>query len=146
MIDVSVYTISSSLLSSAAFMVSIGEGFRISVPVICEEFPHELGDIAVLLSSGLTIGQALVMNFLSACSCYLGFIIGAKLGMIIMIVKFCKNTDRSNLSYVGELEQFHSWIYALAGGMFVYIGLADMVCYSNFSDSWIFVFNLVLFK
>ncbi|CAF3672080.1 unnamed protein product [Adineta steineri] len=94
------------LTLGAAFMVSIGEGLRMSFPIICEEFPHELGDIAVLLSSGLTIGQALIMNFLSACSCYLGFIIGAKLG---------------------ELEQFHPWIYALAGGMFVYIGLADMI-------------------
>ncbi|CAF1011390.1 unnamed protein product [Adineta ricciae] len=94
------------LTLGAAFMVSIGEGLRMCFPIICEEFPHELGDIAVLLSSGLTIGQALLMNFLSACSCYLGFLIGAKLG---------------------ELEQFHPWVYALAGGMFVYIGLADMI-------------------
>ncbi|CAF5049297.1 unnamed protein product, partial [Rotaria magnacalcarata] len=28
---------------------------------------------------------------------------------------------------LGELEHFHPWIYALAGGMFVYIGLADMI-------------------
>ncbi|CAF4228259.1 unnamed protein product, partial [Adineta steineri] len=94
------------LTLGAAFMVSIGEGLRMSLPIICEEFPHELGDIAVLLSSGLSIGQALVVNFLAACSCYLGFFIGAKLG---------------------ELEEFHGWIYALAGGMFVYIGLADMI-------------------
>ncbi|CAF3347643.1 unnamed protein product, partial [Rotaria sp. Silwood1] len=94
------------LTLGAAFMVSIGEGLQVSLPIIFEEFPHELGDIAVLLSSGLTIGQALIMNFLSACSCYFGFIIGAKLG---------------------ELEHFHPWIYALAGGMFVYIGLADMI-------------------
>ncbi|UJR26498.1 hypothetical protein I4U23_007825 [Adineta vaga] len=94
------------LTLGAAFMVSIGEGLRMCFPIICEEFPHELGDIAVLLSSGLTVGQALLMNFLSACSCYLGFLIGAKLG---------------------ELESFHPWIYALSGGMFVYIGLADMI-------------------
>ncbi|CAF4001913.1 unnamed protein product, partial [Rotaria sp. Silwood1] len=37
-------------------MVSIGEGLRMSLPIACEEFPHELGDLAVLLSSGLTIG------------------------------------------------------------------------------------------
>jgi zinc transporter ZupT len=29
--------------------------------------------------------------------------------------------------YLGELENFHPWICALAGGMFVYIGLTDMV-------------------
>jgi len=65
-----------------------------------------LGDAAVLLSSGLPIKQALFMNFLSSCGCYPGFLLGAKLG---------------------EMENFHPWICALAGGMFVYIGLADMV-------------------
>jgi len=71
------------LTLGAAFMVSIGEGLRMSLPIACEEFPHELGDIAVLLSSGLTIGQALIVNFLAACSCYLGFFIGAKLGLFV---------------------------------------------------------------
>lgn len=28
---------------------------------------------------------------------------------------------------LGEIENFHPWICALAGGMFIYIGLADMV-------------------
>jgi hypothetical protein len=31
------------------------------------------------------------------------------------------------MNFLGELAEFHPWIYALAGGMFVYIGLADMV-------------------
>jgi zinc transporter ZupT len=114
------------LTLGAAFMVSIGEGLRMSFPIICEEFPHELGDIAVLLSSGLTIGQALIMNFLSACSCYLGFIIGAKLGEFE-----AKILEKYSLIFPGELEEVHPWIYALAGGMFVYIGLADMVSRIN---------------
>jgi zinc transporter ZupT len=84
------------LTLGAAFMVSIGEGLRLSFPIMCEEFPHELGDIAVLLSSGLTIGQALIMNFLSACSCYLGFIIGAKLGRIESFIDYvnCRSLSR----------------------------------------------------
>ena len=28
-----------------------------SLAVLCEEFPHELGDFAVLLSSGMTVRQ-----------------------------------------------------------------------------------------
>ena len=69
------------LTLGAAFTVSIGEGLRISFPIACEEFPHELGDIAMLLSSGLTIGQALIVNFLAACSCYVGYFLGVKLGL-----------------------------------------------------------------
>ena len=71
-----------------------------------KSFEWILGDTAILLSSGLPIKQALLMNFISACGIYPGFLVGAKLG---------------------ELENFHPWICALAGGMFVYIGLADMV-------------------
>jgi hypothetical protein len=70
------------------------------------------------------------MNFLSACGCYPGFLLGAKLGFIysnfileMIVVVFC----------LGELENFHPWICALAGGMFVYIGLTDMVLIFLFS-------------
>ncbi|CAF0804384.1 unnamed protein product [Rotaria sordida] len=94
------------LTIGAIAVISISECLRMMVPIVCEEFSHKLGDAAVLLSSGLPIKQALLMNFLSACGCYPGFIIGAKLG---------------------ELENFHPWICALAGGMFVYIGLTDMI-------------------
>ena len=107
----------------AIAMVSITECIRMMVAIACEEFSHKLGkipqstpiefhllhisgDAAVLLSSGLPIKQALLMNFLSACGCYPGFLLGAKLG---------------------QLENFHPWICALAGGMFVYIGLTDMI-------------------
>ncbi|CAF3498842.1 unnamed protein product [Rotaria sp. Silwood1] len=86
------------LTIGAIAIVSISECLRMMVPIVCEEFSHKLGDAAVLLSSGLPIKQALLMNFLSSCGCY-----------------------------PGELENFHPWICALAGGMFVYIGLADMI-------------------
>ena len=64
------------------------------------------GDFAILLNSGMSMRKALCYNFLSACMCYLGLIIG------IM---------------VGELSEGSYWIFALAGGMFLYISLVDMV-------------------
>ena len=60
----------------AAFSESILTGMSVSLAVLCEEFPHELGDFAVLLNSGMTVRQAMMYNFLSACTCYLGLIIG----------------------------------------------------------------------
>lgn len=64
------------------------------------------GDFAILLNSGMTVKQAVLANFLSACTCYVGLIFGIILG-----------------------ENFHAseWIFALAGGMFLYISLVDMV-------------------
>lgn len=64
------------------------------------------GDFAVLLNAGMSYKMAMAFNFLSACSCYLGLVIGLLLGYTTSAVK---------------------WIYALAGGMFIYIALVDMV-------------------
>lgn len=90
----------------AAFSESILTGISVSVAVLCEEFPHELGDFAVLLNAGMSVRQAMVYNFLSACTCYLGLILGILLG---------------------ELHMGNQYIFASAGGMFLYIALVDMV-------------------
>lgn len=66
------------------------------------------GDFAVLLSSGLTIKQALLMNFLSSLTAILGGIVGVALG-----------TQWSAAP----------WIFALTAGLFVYIALVDMVSF-----------------
>lgn len=63
------------------------------------------GDFVILLNAGMSIQQALFFNFLSACCCYLGMGFGILAGN-----RFSPN-----------------WIFALAGGMFLYIALADMV-------------------
>ncbi|MCJ8747109.1 hypothetical protein PDJAM_G00149580 [Pangasius djambal] len=61
-------------------------------------------DFVILLNAGMSIQQALFFNFLSACCCYLGMGFGILAG-----------------------NQFSpNWIFALAGGMFLYIALADM--------------------
>jgi len=90
----------------AAFSDSILTGISVSVAVLCEEFPHELGDFAVLLNAGMSMKQALMYNFLSACTCYLGLALGILLG---------------------ELEGSSCYIFGLAGGMFLYISLVDMM-------------------
>merc|ERR1719491_1232660 len=84
----------------AAFSESILTGVSVSLAVLCEEFPHELGDFAVLLNAGMSTRQAMSYNFLSACTCYLGLVLGILLG---------------------ELEGASSYIFGLAGGMFLYI-------------------------
>lgn len=63
------------------------------------------GDFVILLNAGMTIRQALFFNFISACCCYVGLAFGIVAGS-----HFSAN-----------------WIFALAGGMFLYIALADMV-------------------
>ncbi|XP_065515223.1 metal cation symporter ZIP14 isoform X2 [Lathamus discolor] len=92
------------LAIGASFTVSVFQGISTSVAILCEEFPHELGDFVILLNAGMSIRQALFFNFLSACCCYVGLAFGIVAGS-----HFSAN-----------------WIFALAGGMFLYIALADM--------------------
>lgn len=66
----------------------------------------------ILLNAGMSTRQALLFNFLSACSCYVGLAFGILVG----------NNFAPNI------------IFALAGGMFLYISLADMVRNFNISS------------
>nr|XP_004465564.1 metal cation symporter ZIP8 isoform X2 [Dasypus novemcinctus] len=92
------------LAIGASFTLSLLQGLSTSIAILCEEFPHELGDFVILLSSGMSTRQALLFNYLSACSCYVGLAFGILVG----------NNFAPNI------------IFALAGGMFLYISLADM--------------------
>ncbi|TSK87391.1 Zinc transporter ZIP8 [Bagarius yarrelli] len=92
------------LAIGASFTVSVLAGFSTSIAIVCEEFPHELGDFVILLNSGMSIRQAVLFNLLSAMSCYVGLVLGILAGSA-----FAPNV-----------------IFALAGGMFLYIALADM--------------------
>ena len=64
------------------------------------------GDFAVLLTSGMSVKRALLANFLSALSCYVGLAIGI---------------------FIGQEGEVRFWIFAVAGGMFLYVALVDMV-------------------
>ena len=60
----------------------------------------------MLLSAGMSVKMALLANFLSACSCYIGLVIGIQ---------------------IGQMTDVRLWIFAVAGGMFLYVALVDMV-------------------
>lgn len=90
----------------ASFALSPVQGFSTSLAIFCEEFPHELGDFAILLNAGMSIKQAAFFNFASACCCYLGLVVGIVVGQSIASA---------------------TWIFALAGGVFLYISLAGML-------------------
>ena len=94
------------LAIGASFSTSLVHGLSTSLALFCEEFPHELGDFAILVSSGMTIKQAAFYNFASACCCYLGLITGILLGNDFAAAQ---------------------WIFAFAGGVFLYISLAGML-------------------
>lgn len=54
-----------------------------SLAVFCHELPHELGDFAMLVKSGMSVKQALIYNGVAACIGYLGLVIGILIGTYI---------------------------------------------------------------
>ncbi|XP_046845970.1 zinc transporter ZIP10-like isoform X2 [Xenia sp. Carnegie-2017] len=101
------HNITDGIAIGAAFTQDIAGGLSTTIAVFCHELPHELGDFAALLSSGMSAKQALLANFLSACSSFIGLIIGILIG---------QKTSEGN-----------QWIFAIMGGMFLYIALVDML-------------------
>ncbi|CAH1785940.1 unnamed protein product, partial [Owenia fusiformis] len=90
----------------AGFSQSVLTGVGLSVCMICEHVPHKVGDFAILVNAGMSLKQAVLYTLLPGIMNYLGFAVGV---------------------VVGELANATTWILAFAGGIFLYIGLVDML-------------------
>ncbi|KAF8564338.1 hypothetical protein P879_07878, partial [Paragonimus westermani] len=90
----------------AAFAQSISGGLSTAVAVFCHELPHELGDFAVLLKTGMRIKDALFFNVVSSILSLFGMLVGIAVGNV------------ASASY---------WIFAITAGTFIYIALVDML-------------------
>lgn len=83
---------------------SLAVGLSTSIAILCHELPHEIGDFAVLIKSGMSIRRAVLYNTLSSILCLLGATTGV---------------------FIGKIDV--GWVSALIAGMFLYISLVDMV-------------------
>lgn len=91
----------------AAFMVSIEVGIATTIAIVLHEIPQEIGDFALLIHAGFSRTKALLMNFLSALSAFVGVGLAFWLG--------------------GIFESATPLIAAFAAGMFVYIAGSDLI-------------------
>ncbi|KAM9340224.1 zinc transporter ZIP4 [Symphorus nematophorus] len=101
-----IHNFADGLAVGAAFSLSWKSGLATSLAVFCHELPHELGDFAILLHSGVSVRKALLLNVCSGLTSFIGLYIA--------------------LSVATDLAT-KQWIAAITAGLFLYVGLADML-------------------
>ncbi|XP_068789659.1 zinc transporter ZIP4 [Struthio camelus] len=101
-----IHNLADGLALGAAFAASWRTGLATSLAVLCHELPHELGDFAALLHAGLSVRRALLLNFASALTAFLGLYVGLA---------------------VATSAELEAWIFTVATGLFLYVALCDML-------------------
>lgn len=95
------------MLIAASYIISIPLGMATTLAIILHEIPQELGNFGVFLHAGLSIKKALLYNFLSALTAFLGAFI-------------------SLLIATGD-TQFALYLLPITAGGFIYIAGSDLM-------------------
>lgn len=103
----SIHNFVDGLAIGASFLVSPEIGIATTIAIALHEIPQEIGDFGLLIHAGLSRGSALMWNFISALTAFLG------LGVAFLIADFSNS--------VAPL------IAAFAAGNFIYIACSDLL-------------------
>ena len=99
-----IHNFADGLAIGAAFSISIAAGFSTSLAVLCHELPHEVGDFALLLHSGMQTKTAILFNIFSSIFAVFGLLSGLLLG---------------------SSEGYSSWLLSSTVGVFIYVALGE---------------------
>lgn len=101
------HNITDGILIASSFLVSTEAGIATTIAIVIHEIPQEIGDFAVMLHSGWSRQKALLANFASALTAFVG-------GALVVFA----NQHLSGLETV---------LVPLVAGNFLYIAGSDLV-------------------
>lgn len=95
------------MLIAASYLVSVPLGIATTLAIILHEIPQEIGNFGVFLHAGLSVKKALLYNFLSALTAFLG-------AMAALVA-------------ASMTEGFALILLPIAAGGFIYIAGSDLM-------------------
>jgi zinc and cadmium transporter len=102
-----IHNFTDGIMIGASFIISIPVGIATTLAVIFHEIPQEIGNFATLIQAGYTRRKALIYNFISALTAFLGVFLVFSLG--------------NNVTNISDL------ILPIIAGSFIYIAGSDLV-------------------
>jgi len=94
-------------LIAAAVLTSLPLGVTTAIAVAAHEIPQEVGDVAILLASGYSRGQALMLNVVSGLS-----------GIVGAVVAFAA---------VQVVPSIRPYVLAMSAASLLYIAMSDLI-------------------
>jgi zinc and cadmium transporter len=102
-----IHTFVDGVVIAAAALISLPLGATTALAVAAHEIPQEAGDFAILLASGRSRSQALLLNLSSA--------VGGVLGAAAM------------LAFGSSAPHILPYVLGFAAGNFLYVAMADLI-------------------
>ena len=103
----SIHNLLDGVLLAGAFLIDINTGIATTIAVLLHEVPQEIGDFGVLLKGGFSKKKALIANFLTALTAFIGA------GLALLFNSF--------------IEGIVPILVAVAAGGFIYIAGTDLI-------------------
>ena len=95
------------LVIAVSFLISIPLGIATTIAVVFHEIPQEIGQYAILIHGGWSRAKALLYNFASALTSFLG--------AIVVLV------------FAPQLEEAPAFLLSIAAASFIYIAMSDII-------------------
>lgn len=95
------------ILIAAAFLTDFKLGVVTALAIIAHEIPQEVGDFLILLHSGYTKRQAILLNLLSSVATLVGGVLAYYL--------------------LGTMKEVVPYVLGLAAASMIYVAVADLI-------------------